>query len=128
MKLDPIKLHQAIRTISPNSQFSCEGDCYEGLTWYNDEYQPTEEEVAQKVAELEYQEEVNEYQRQRAREYPSYADQFDQIFHEGVDAWKRTILDIKKKYPKQVMEPEVLAERQRQALADLEASREEEST
>ena len=90
-----------------------------GVTW---------EDIVQKQAELEYQEEVNEYQRQRAREYPSYADQFDQIFHEGVDAWKRTILDIKKKYPKQVMEPEVLAERQRQALADLEASREEEST
>jgi hypothetical protein len=124
MKLDPIKLHQAIRTISPNSQFSCEGDCYEGLTWYNDEYQPTEEEIVQKIAELEYQEEVNEYQRQRAREYPSYAAQFDQIFHEGVDAWKATVQAVKDKYPKQVMEPEVLEERKRLALADLEASRE----
>ena len=86
---------------------------------------PTEEEIVQKVAELEYQEEVEVYKEQRVREYPSYADQFDQIFHEGVDAWKRTILDIKKKYPKQVMQPEVLDERKRQALADLEASREE---
>ena len=125
MKFDPIKLHQAIKSISPNAQFSCEGDCYEGLTWYNDEYKPTEEEIAQKAAELEYQEEVNEYQRQRAREYPSYADQFDQIFHEGVDAWKSTILEVKRRYPKQVMQSEVLEERKRQALADLEASREE---
>ena len=63
MKFDPIKLHQSIKSISPNAQFSCEGDCYEGLTWYNNEYKPTEEEIVQKVAELEYQEEVNEYQR-----------------------------------------------------------------
>jgi len=117
----------AINSLRPGCKFVLRDNKIED---WSDETQskPTEEEIVRKVAELEYQEEVNEYQRQRAREYPSYADQFDQIFHEGVDAWKRTILDIKKKYPKQVMEPEVLAERQRQALADLEASREEEST
>jgi len=79
----------------------------------------------QKLAELNYEYEVKEYQRQRAREYPLYADQFDQIFHEGIDAWKATILEVKRRYPKQVMEPEVLEERKRQALADLEASRAE---
>ena len=119
MKFDPIKLYKAIISISPNAQYSCDGDCYEGLTWYNDEHKPTEEEIVQKVAELEYQEEVNEYQRQRAVEYPPYADQFDQIFHEGIDTWKATILDVKRKYPKQVMQSEVLEERKRQALADL---------
>ena len=94
--------------------------------WFSEDVpQPTEEEIVQKIAELEYQEEVNEYQRQRAVEYPSYADQFDQIFHEGIDAWKATILEVKRRYPKQVMEPEVLEERKRQALADLEASRAE---
>jgi hypothetical protein len=125
MKFDPIKLYKAIISISPNAQYSCDGDCYEGLTWYNDEYKPTEEEVVQKIAELEYQEEVNAYQRQRSVEYPSYPDQFDQIFHEGIDAWKATILEVKRKYPKQVMESEVLEEKKRQALADLEASRAE---
>jgi len=83
------------------------------------------EDIVQKVAELDYQEEVKEYQRQRAAEYPSYPDQFDQIFHEGIDAWKATILEVKRKYPKQVMQSEVLEERKRQALVDLEASRAE---
>ena len=123
MKLDPIKLHQAIRTISPNSQFSCEGDCYEGLTWYNNEYKPTEEEIVQKVAELEYQEEVNEYQRQRAAEYPSYADQFDQIYHEGADSWKASIQEVKDKYPKVIMDPDELQARQDQAIFELQAER-----
>ena len=122
-------ISKALLSLAPGASWSMNADDYNQITWNSTDIpKPTEEEIVQKVAELEYQEEVNEYQRQRAREYPSYADQFDQIFHEGVDAWKRTILDIKKKYPKQVMEPEVLAERQRQALADLEASREEEST
>jgi len=122
-------ISKALFSLAPGASWSMNADDYNQIIWNSTDIpKPTEEEIVQKAVELEYQEEVNEYQRQRAAEYPSYADQFDQIFHEGVDAWKRTILDIKKKYPKQVIEPEVLAERQRQALADLEASREEEST
>jgi hypothetical protein len=40
------------------------------------------------------------YQFQRAAEYPSFADQFDKIFHEGIDAWKAEIQAVKDKYPK----------------------------
>jgi hypothetical protein len=40
------------------------------------------------------------YKTQRAAEYPSYADQFDIIFHEGIDAWKAQIQAVKDKYPK----------------------------
>ena len=41
-----------------------------------------------------------EYQRQRALEYPSYADQFDLLYHGGYDAWKAAIQEVKDKYPK----------------------------
>ena len=40
------------------------------------------------------------YQQKRANEYPSFADQFDTIFHDGIDAWKAQIQAIKDKYPK----------------------------
>ena len=40
------------------------------------------------------------YIAKRAAEYPSYADQFDTIFHEGLDAWKAQIQALKNKYPK----------------------------
>ena len=43
---------------------------------------------------------ANAYKAQRAAEYPSYADQFDTIFHEGLDAWKAQIQAVKNKYPK----------------------------
>jgi hypothetical protein len=42
------------------------------------------------------------YVELRQQEYPKYADQFDQIFHEGLDAWKETIQEIKDKYPKTI--------------------------
>jgi len=42
----------------------------------------------------------NEYQRDRALEYPSIADQLDDIFHNGIDGWKTTIQVTKDKYPK----------------------------
>ena len=41
-----------------------------------------------------------EYQRQRKEEYPSWEDQMDKIYHEGIDAWKADIKAIKDKYPK----------------------------
>ena len=43
---------------------------------------------------------ANAYKKQRAQAYPSIADQLDQIYHEGIDAWKATIQAVKDKYPK----------------------------
>ena len=43
---------------------------------------------------------ANAYKEQRASAYPSIADQLDQIFHEGLDAWKATIQSVKDTYPK----------------------------
>jgi hypothetical protein len=40
------------------------------------------------------------YSEKRAAEYPSFADQFDIIYHEGIDAWKTVIQTVKDKYPK----------------------------
>ena len=40
------------------------------------------------------------YQRSRAAEYPSWQDQLDKIYWNGIDAWKADIKAIKDKYPK----------------------------
>jgi len=44
---------------------------------------------------------ANAYKAKRAAEYPSFADQFDIIFHKGLDAWKAEIQAVKDKYPKE---------------------------
>ena len=43
----------------------------------------------------------DEYKRNRQSEYPSYGEQLDYIYHNGVDSWKADIVDpIKARYPK----------------------------
>ena len=45
--------------------------------------------------------EKTKYKEQRLFEYPSWAEQLDYIYHNGIDKWKTDIVDpVKKKYPK----------------------------
>lgn len=41
------------------------------------------------------------YKDKRLAEYPSWNEQLDNIYHNGVDAWKAEIKKIKDKYPKE---------------------------
>ena len=45
--------------------------------------------------------ENDSYKSKRATEYPSIADQLDDIYNNGIDAWKATIKAVKDKYPKE---------------------------
>ena len=40
------------------------------------------------------------YAEKREAEYPSTADQLDDLYHNGIDGWKTTIKAVKDKYPK----------------------------
>ena len=43
----------------------------------------------------------NGYKRSRLEAYPSYGDQMDYIFHNGLDAWKDDLIQpIKDEFPK----------------------------
>lgn len=44
---------------------------------------------------------VKSYVENRIDAYPSYGDQFDYLYHNGFDAWKEMISEIKSRYPKQ---------------------------
>ena len=56
--------------------------------------------VAAEITRLEADYAAKQYQRDRAAAYPSYADQFDLLYHGGYDAWKAAIDAIKQEYPK----------------------------
>jgi len=71
-----------------------------GSAIYKDTQDFTWSQVSAKKAELQTAYDNNEYQRKRADEYPSIADQLDDIYHNGVDGWKATIKSTKDKYPK----------------------------
>ena len=64
---------------------------------------PTSEELANafpQYATIVAEMAATEYQTLRAPEYPSFADQFDLLFHGGIDSWKAAIQAVKDKYPK----------------------------
>jgi len=44
--------------------------------------------------------ENDSYKSKRKAEYPSIADQLDDIYHNGIDGWKATIKTTKDKYAK----------------------------
>ena len=68
-----------------------------GITFAYDEDNDVVEYDLEKVnAEAE----ANVYKDKRASEYPSFADQFDLLYHGGYDVWKAKIDEIKNKYPK----------------------------
>ena len=63
-------------------------------------YDAENNEVQYDLAAVQAYIDANAYKGKRAAEYPSYADQFDTIFHDGLDAWKAQIQAVKDKYPK----------------------------
>ena len=92
----------ALLKLKPNAEWVWTGDEYSGLEWLDqNQTKPTEQEILDKQAELQVDYDSKEYQRKRAAEYPSYGDQMDYIYHNGIDAWKTDMIDpIKAKYPK----------------------------
>jgi len=90
---------EAILSLEPNAEFVLKGD---ELTWISEDIdKPTEEEITAEQERLQTEYDANEYQRNRAAEYPSVIDQLDDIYHNGIDGWKATIKETKDKYPKE---------------------------
>ncbi len=58
------------------------------------------EEIAARTAAEEARIAAIPYTEKRTAEYPSFADQFDLLYHGGYDAWKASIDAVKTKYPK----------------------------
>lgn len=96
----------ALNSLKPDAVWSCNGDTYEGIEWLEKpvweggQSKPTKEEVDEEIIRLQQKWDNTEYRRLREAEYPSFADQFDLLYHGGYDAWKTEIDKVKEKYPK----------------------------
>ena len=74
---------------------------YDSIIWnHATKTKPTESVLTAKIKELQDAYDSTEYQRKRELEYPKIQDQLDDIYHNGIDAWKATIKVTKDKYPK----------------------------
>ena len=95
-----IKNIDAILSLAPNSRFFYKDNVI--TEWHDTEVtKPTQAEIDAEIIRLQAAYDAKAYSRNRAAEYPSIADQLDDIYHNGIDAWKATIKTTKDKYPKE---------------------------
>ena len=75
---------------------------YANLIVHDGGSKPTEQECTDGLKALQdaWDLENDSYKSKRREEFPSVVDQLDDIYHNGIDAWKATIKTTKDKYPK----------------------------
>lgn len=93
------KLFDAVHALV-GGQVSGGSDYPASYRFHDGQTPPTEKAVTDKLAELEADYDSKEYQRKRESEYPPWGDQLDDIYHNGITEWKKTIKAVKDKYPK----------------------------
>ena len=95
------KISGALLSLRPGAQWVLHGDDLEWLD--TEQVKPTEAEIAAEVARLQAEYDNNEYQRQRASEYPPITDYLDGVVkgdQAQIDAYIAACQAVKAKYPK----------------------------
>ena len=91
---------KSILKINPNAQVSVSANDVKQIDWHDGTKPIAEKDILAKEKELLSEYDANKYQRDRVKVYPSIEDQLDDLYHNGVEGWKKTIKAIKDKYPK----------------------------
>jgi hypothetical protein len=97
-----ITLFHAIQSLVPGAEVSV-GIYNQEIVWHNPEVAPvTIEQIQAEQQRLQQAYDWNEYQRNRAREYPSIQEQLDALYHAGVFPAEMAarIRAVKQKYPR----------------------------
>ena len=92
---------KAIIALRPNAKFSIEGDTVMNWTESDGKDVPTDEEINNKITELQAEYDAQGYSRNRQAEYPDWSVQLNKIYDDGVTKWKSEMVDpVKAKWPK----------------------------
>jgi len=100
MKIDIIN---TILAINPNAQVVVRGDDVNTIEWHNGTTPIPANEILAKQQELITEYNSNQYQRDRAKEYPSIQEQLDLQYWDKINnttKWEEAINAVKNKYPK----------------------------
>mgnify|MGYP003137137761 CR=1 FL=1 len=86
---------QAILAINPKAEVLVKGDDIDtsDIQWVNGTKEISKTDIKAKMTAI-------AYIGKRRAEYPTIIDQLDDIYHNGIDEWKKTIKAVKDKYPK----------------------------
>ena len=90
----------AILEINPSAEVTVVGNEYDTIEWLHGTAVISKADIVAKQAELKADYDSKEYQRNRKKEYPSWEEQMDILYHSGVDGLKTELKKTKDKYPK----------------------------
>ena len=91
-----IGIPNAILAINSNAKVVVRGSDIDSceIEWLEGTTEISKADIKAKMASM-------QYIPKRQAEYPSIADQLDDLYHNGIDGWKETIKAIKDKHPKE---------------------------
>lgn len=96
-----MEIANALKALEPNSLYAVHNSDIDNIEWLSDDItQPSKADIEAKIAEQKTAYDNNKYQRDRKYAYPSIPDQLDEIYHNGIDAWKVIIKKVKDDNPK----------------------------
>ena len=87
----------AILKINPTAQVTVNADDINQIIWLNGTPPIPKDQILAMIPQVE--QEIKTINN-RVKEYGSWQSQLDEIYHQGLDAWKTRIASIKAKYPK----------------------------
>jgi hypothetical protein len=95
-----MEILKTILKINPQAQVTVRGSDINTceIEWHNGTTKISKEEILAMIPIVE--QEINTINN-RVKEYGSWQSQLDEIYHNGIDAWKQRIASIKTKYPKE---------------------------
>jgi len=87
---------QAILAINSKAEVLVKGDDVDtcDIQWVNGTKEISKADIKAKITAI-------AYIGKRQAEYPTIINQLDDLYHNGIDGWKKTIKAIKDKYPKE---------------------------
>ena len=94
---------KSIRAINPTAQVSVNAEDINQITWHNGTTPIPANEILAKQQELITEYNSKQYQRDRAKEYPSIQEQLDLQYWDKINNtnnWEQAINAVKQKYPK----------------------------
>jgi hypothetical protein len=97
------KIIEAILKINPSAEVSVSADDINQITWHNGTTPIPANEILAKQQELITEYNSKQYQRDRAKDYPSIQEQLDMQYWDkinGTNKWQQAINAVKQKYPK----------------------------
>ena len=95
---------KAIKKINPNAEVSVNSEDINQITWHNGTTPIPTNQILAKQQELIAEYNSKQYQRDRAKEYPSIQEQLDLQYWDkinGTNNWQDAINAIKAQYPKE---------------------------